>query len=83
MSQMGQNRKYSLRADDVRSTLESGLKSGIAPSPVCANNGSPSFDHLVATGDLAAMVIRAARLAAMLLHIARGLRPAAKGPAHL
>ncbi len=36
---LGQNRKYSLRADDVRSTPESGLKSDIAPSPVCANNG--------------------------------------------
>src|ERR1700738_1487612 len=32
---------------------------------------------------LAAMVIRAARLAAMLLRIARGLRHADKGPAHL
>ena len=40
------------------------------------------LDHLVATGEhLAAMVIRAARLAAiLLLRIAKGLR-AAKGPA--
>ena len=36
---LGQNRKYSLRADDVRSTPESGLKSDIAPSPVCARSG--------------------------------------------
>ena len=39
---------------------------------------------LVATGEhLAAMVIRAARLAAILLRIARGLRHADKGPARL
>src|SRR5712672_519985 len=30
---MGQNRKYSLRADDVRSTPESGLNSDIRPCP--------------------------------------------------
>src|SRR5258705_12315237 len=36
-SDMGQNRKYSLRADDVRSTPESGLKSDIAPCPKSAN----------------------------------------------
>src|SRR6266496_1037693 len=37
------------------------------------------FDHLVATGEhLAAMVIRAARLAAILLRIARGLQHADK-----
>src|SRR5260370_13336126 len=40
MSQLGQNRKYSLRADDVRSTPESGLKSDIGPCPKSANNGS-------------------------------------------
>jgi hypothetical protein len=35
------------------------------------------FDHLVPTGEhLSAMVIRAARLAAILLRIAKGLRPA-------
>src|SRR5258705_13739534 len=39
MSVLGQNRKYSLRADDVRSTPESGLKSDIRPFPVRANNG--------------------------------------------
>ena len=54
----GQNRKYSLRADDVRSTPKSGLKSDIAPSPVCANSGLmhrrrvPLFDHLVDIGEL-------------------------------
>jgi hypothetical protein len=43
-----------------------------------------SFDHLVATGEhLAAMVIRAARLAAILLRIARDLRHADKDPARL
>jgi hypothetical protein len=41
------------------------------------------FDHLVPTGEhLSAMIIRATRLAAILLHIARGLRPA-KGPTRL
>src|SRR5882762_6139530 len=39
MSVPGQNRKYSLRADDVRSTPESGLKSDIAPCPKSANSG--------------------------------------------
>src|SRR5260370_1428911 len=39
MSEMGQNRKYSLRADDVRSTPESGLKSDIGPCPKSANSG--------------------------------------------
>jgi hypothetical protein len=39
---LGQNRKYSLRADDVRSTPESGLKSDIRPCPKSANNGSGS-----------------------------------------
>jgi hypothetical protein len=39
MSAPGQNRKYSLRADDVRSTPESGLKSDIRPCPVRANTG--------------------------------------------
>src|SRR5258705_3253702 len=34
---LGQNRKYSLRADDVRSTPESGLKSDIRPCPVRAD----------------------------------------------
>ena len=35
------------------------------------------LDHLIVTGEhLAAMVIQAARLAAILLRIARGLRPA-------
>jgi hypothetical protein len=34
---LGQNRKYSLRADDVRSTPESGLKSDIRPCPKSAN----------------------------------------------
>jgi hypothetical protein len=42
------------------------------------------LDHLVVTGEhLAATVIRAARLAAILLRIARGLRRAYKGLAHL
>ena len=40
MSVLGQNRKYSLRADDVRSTPESGLKSDIRPCPKSANFGS-------------------------------------------
>src|SRR6478736_9706007 len=35
----GLNRKYSLRADDVRSTPESGLKSDIAPCPKGAMSG--------------------------------------------
>src|SRR5258705_10127182 len=38
MSELCQNRKYSLRADDVRSTPESGLKSDIAPSPKSARS---------------------------------------------
>src|SRR6266481_4143526 len=37
---LGQNRKYSLRADDVRSTPESGLKSDIRPCPKSARTGS-------------------------------------------
>ncbi len=42
------------------------------------------LDHLVVTGQyLAAMVIRAARLAAILPRIARGLRHADKGSARL
>jgi hypothetical protein len=35
---LGQNRKYSLRADDVRSSPESGLKSDIGPCPKSAAN---------------------------------------------
>src|SRR4029077_20386865 len=51
-------------------------------SEKCQQRKSPLlFDHLVATGEhLATMVIRAARLAAILLRIARDRRPA-KGPA--
>jgi hypothetical protein len=42
------------------------------------------FDHLVPTGEhLSAMIIQAARLAAMLLPIAKDLRPAEKGGARL
>ena len=42
------------------------------------------LDHLVATSEqLAAMVIRAARLAAILLRIAQDLRHADKGPTRL
>jgi hypothetical protein len=42
------------------------------------------LDHLVATAEhLASMVIRAVRLAAVLLRIAQNLRHAGKGPAHL
>src|SRR5258705_1100599 len=37
-SALGQNRKYSLRADDVRSTHESGLKSDIRPCPKSATS---------------------------------------------
>jgi hypothetical protein len=37
---LGQKAKYSLRADDVRSTPESGLKSDIGPCPFRANSGS-------------------------------------------
>src|SRR6266567_2088672 len=48
-----------------------------ALSEKCQQRKSRLFDHLVATGEhLAAMVIRAARLAAILLRIAKGLRPA-------
>ena len=36
---VGQTRKYSLRADDVRSTPGSGLKSDIAPCSLCAKSG--------------------------------------------
>jgi hypothetical protein len=50
--------------------------------PFRAISGSHSI--LVAPGEhLAAMVIRAARLAAILLRIARGLRNADKGPPRL
>ena len=42
------------------------------------------LDHLVATAEhLASMVIRAVRLAAVLLRIAQNLRHAGKRPAHL
>src|SRR6266702_8911169 len=49
----------------------------VSMSQTCQQRKSRLFDHLVATGEhLAAMVIRAARLAAILLRIAKGLRPA-------
>src|SRR5258705_12188973 len=81
MSGLGQKAKYSSGADVFRFTPESGLKSDIAPCPKSANSGSHSI--LVATGRPPGRdVIRAARLAAILLHIARDRRPA-KGPARL
>jgi len=51
----------------------------------CQRRKSPLlFDHLVATGEhLDAIVIRAARLAAILLRIAQDLRHAARGPARI
>jgi hypothetical protein len=55
----------------------------VGMSQRCQQRKSRLFDHLVPTGEhLSAMVIRAARLAAILLHIARDRRPA-KGPARL
>ena len=57
---------------------------GIAVQPESLSEVAALLDRLVATGEhLAAMVIRAARLAAILLRIARGLRRAYKGPAYL
>ena len=72
------------RCEPMSSALhpESGLKSDIGPCPKTAISGSRTHSILVATGEhLAAIVIRAARLAAILLRIARGLRHADKGPA--
>ena len=43
----GQNRKYSLRADDVRSTPESGLKSDIRPCPKSAKKRHPVVSRSV------------------------------------
>ena len=53
MSELGQTRKYSLRAYRVRFGPESGLKSDIAGGPFRANTGSDasSFDHLVGAGE--------------------------------
>jgi hypothetical protein len=69
------------RTDDFRSTAinrhryraSACLKSANSGSRTHSINSSQQGDHL------AVMFIRAARLAAILLHIARGLRPA-KGP---
>ena len=81
MSGLGQSRRFG----DVGAT--SGLtpktdiyRKGRHVSKVPTTEVARSFDHFVATRQhLAAMVIRAVQLAAILLHIARGLRPA-KGP---
>ena len=59
MSQLGQIRKYSLRADIVRFAPGSGLNSDIAPCPGCASNGLLQrskqrrylFEHLIGTGE--------------------------------
>jgi len=85
MTEMGQTRKWPRlhgtsvlpsRADIVRPSWHVRL---VPKAEVAA-----LLDHLVATGEyLAAMVIRAARLAAILLRIARRLRHADKGPARL
>src|SRR5260221_12389868 len=47
MSAPGPNRKYSLRADDVRSTPESGLKSDIRPCPKSAKKRHPVVSRSV------------------------------------
>ena len=69
---------------DFRFTPESGLMSDISPCPFRAISGSRTHSiNSSRQGDhLAAMVIRATRLAAILLRIARGLRHA-EGPARL
>src|SRR5258708_20299615 len=70
---------------DIRNpcTTETGHdQAHISRGPTSGISGSHSI--LVAKGEhLAAMVIRAARLAAILLHIARGLRHADKDPPRL
>ena len=85
MSQLGQTEKNSVRANVFRFALELGHCLTQSACLKRAKGGSrPAYSILVATGEhLAAMVIRAARLFAILLRIARGLRPADKGPAHL
>jgi hypothetical protein len=76
MAALDQKRRFRTLADDFRSSPMN-RHSQYRPACLKSANGSPSFDHLVAMGEhLSAMVIRAARLAAMLLRIARGLRHA-------
>ncbi len=72
--------KLFISARDVRFSANNGLKSDISPCPFGANNGSRAHSITSSqTVELAAMVIRAARLAAVLLRIARDRWPA-KGP---
>ena len=71
-----------MRAYVFRFAPESGHREMQSACPFRAISGSHSI--LVAPGEhLAPMVIQAARLAATLLRIARGLRHADKGPARL
>jgi hypothetical protein len=82
ISELRQKRRFERH---FRSALNNGHRQQGSVGPVRANNGSPSFDHLVTTGEASGqrVVIRAARLAATLLRIARGIRHADKVPARL
>ena len=81
---------YAAVAEQERTKISERTKAALAAAraaKLSQNEGIPFdpkvrlFDHLVPTGEhLSAMVIRAARLAAILLHIARDRRPA-KDPA--
>jgi hypothetical protein len=64
---------------NVRFRAHNGLKSDIAPCPKSATSGSRPLT--LSHGRALTMVSRAARLAAILLRIARRLRQADKGPA--
>ena len=84
MSQLGQTRKSgdAIMTSALPPTADI-PDSGCDVQKPAQKGKSHSFDRLVATGEhLAAIVIRAARLAAILLRIARCLRRA-KGPARL
>jgi hypothetical protein len=86
MSDLGQNRKcLRLRGMSVPPP-ESRRRQVALSGPFRAPKAEVAalLDHLVATAEhLASMVIRAVRLAAVLLRIAQNLRHADKGPAHL
>jgi len=74
-------RRRNLQAEDFRGfQVDRQIEFGRLLERKFARSGaieSRLFDHLVPTGEhLSAMVIQAARLAAILLRIARGLRPA-------
>ena len=84
MSEMGQTQKSGRATGQPLYPQEQTSPAGPVWSEKGQQRKSRLFDHLVPTGEhLSAMVIRAARLAAILRRIARGLRHADKGSARL